>query len=57
MIYRMCVITYEVNITDLSFYYILFKILGLIGNPEHGNGEGQIKHHLLKIQRNKTPGE
>lgn len=36
------------SVTNLSLYDVLFKVLCLVGDPEHGHGEGKIQHHLLK---------
>ena len=34
--------------TNLLFHDILFKIICLIGDPEHGDRKGQIQHHLKR---------
>lgn len=41
------------SITDLSLYYVLFKVFCLIWDPEHSHRKGQIQHHLLKTQTNR----
>lgn len=33
--------------TNLSLHNIFFKVLCLVGDPEHGYREGQIQHHLI----------
>lgn len=39
--------------TDLSLNNVLFEVLCLIRDPEHGHRKGQIHHHLHKTQPDK----